>query len=664
MILIPVAFYALYYLSLYCFSYYGELSTDTFDYFINYYSIRPDRLYEKSIDLLKELPAESKSEYLYIHAKAFFMSMLIVFSTTVGYRIKENNSSDQIGSFGNSHFATYKEVKKAGLFAPSNLILGKAYSKYIGNLNTLHTLMIAPTQSFKTTGMVIPTMLNCKTSMIVHDVKNEIYKLTSGYRKKVLNQDIVYFNPTDLYSRCYNPLDFIRKDTVHEIADAQLVANNLIDEEDNRDTYWIKEGRSILVALIIHVLHENNLPGTLGQIWELINDPEKSIEEFLEELSFSKWNIVSKTAAGFLNKSDRDRSGCISTLKSFLNLWTDPLVNKLTSTSEFSFRNFNQNNKTTLYICTPPDDIGRVKQLQKLLWAQAIKSFMARDNTEEKIVLMLDEFPALGRIDDFEEQIAYMAGFGINVVIICQDLKQLEATYRKADSIISNCKIKIAGASNDEKTAERISKWAGITTVNPTNKSRSGSLFSLIYTGRQQSHGEAPRPLINYGEVMQLPGNRILVFKEGSFPVFAAKVPYFKNKTWLKYSHIPPLAGREKKIEIDPQIDNYRTARIIKGRYKFTDTVEKIYEKISSHSTEEILKTLKAFNLKLEKKKEAEHVGVHYLYGILKNIRNEKICHEDELEKEGTDELKNSNLFPENKKINEDKQSNKQQDLF
>ncbi len=517
---------------------------------------------------------------------------------------------------------------------------------------------MAPTQSYKTTGMVIPTMLNCKTSMIVNDMKNEIYMLSSGYRKEVLGQEIIYFNPTDLYSKCYNPLDYIRSDTEHEIADAQLVSNNLIDEEDNRDTYWVKEARSILVAFIVHVLHEKDLESTLGQIWELINDPTTTTDELLEELTFSPWNIVAQSAAGFINKSDRDRSGCMSTLKSFLNLWADPIISKLTSRSEFSFRDFNKNGKnTTLYICTPPDDIGRVKQLQRLLWAQAIKSFMSRD-TKEEIVLMLDEFPSLGRLDDFEEQIAYIAGYGMSAVIICQDLKQLEATYKKADSIINNCKIKVTGASNDENTAGRISKWAGITTVNPQNKSRSGSIFSVIYFGRQQSQGEAPRPLINYGEIMQLPEYEIIVFKEGTFPLLAKKIPYFQNRRWLEYTNIPPPPGREGKIEIDSHKDEYRTARIIKRRYGFHNSVESIYFNISQYTTDQIIKGLKAFNHKLGTLKEGEQVGVNYLYGILKNIGAEKIYYKEELEEEGINKLKSSKLFPGSKKRKEGKKNN------
>src|SRR3546814_2319066 len=67
-----------------------------------------------------------------------------------------------------------------------------------------------------------------------------------------------------------------------------------------------------------------------------------------------------------------------------------------------------------------------------------------------RLLLMLDEFPALGRLDFFESALAFMAGYGIKAFLIAPSLNQSEKAYGQNNAILDNCNVSVAFATNDE----------------------------------------------------------------------------------------------------------------------------------------------------------------------------------------------------------------------
>ena len=199
---------------------------------------------------------------------------------------------------------------------------------------------------------------------------------------------------------------------------------------------------------------------------------------------------------------------------------------------------------STLYLVVPPSDISRTKPLIRLILNQ-----IGRRLTEEldskrrkhRLLLMLDEFPALGRLDFFESALAFMAGYGLKSFLIAQSLNQIEKAYGQNNSILDNCHVRVSFATNDERTAKRVSDALGIATEMRAMKNYAGHRLSPWLGHLMVSRQETARPLLTAGEIMQLPTDDELVLVSGCPPIRAKKVRYYKDKRFLERILPPPL---------------------------------------------------------------------------------------------------------------------------
>jgi type IV secretion system protein VirD4 len=158
-------------------------------------------------------------------------------------------------------------------------------------------------------------------------------------------------------------------------------------------------------------------------------------------------------------------------------------------------------------------------------------------------LLMLDEFPSLGRLEVFEESLAFIAGYGLKAYLIIQDISQLWTAYGKDESIFSNCHVRVAYAPNKIETAELLSKMTGIATIVKRNHSISAGLFGSR-TNVSTSTQETQRPLLTSDEVMRLPAAKkdargnvtepgdMLVFMAGQTPIYGKQILYFLDPTF------------------------------------------------------------------------------------------------------------------------------------
>ena len=186
-----------------------------------------------------------------------------------------------------------------------------------------------------------------------------------------------------------------------------------------------------------------------------------------------------------LNKSENERSGVLSTAMSFLGLYRDPTVAAVTSRCDWRIADLvSAEHPLSLYLVVPPSDISRTKPLIRLILNQIgrrlTESLDSQDGEKRKhrVLFMLDEFPALGRLDFFESALAFMAGYGLRSFLIAQSLNQIEKAYGPNNSILDNCHVRIAFASNDERTAKRISDALGTATELRAQRNYAGHRLS------------------------------------------------------------------------------------------------------------------------------------------------------------------------------------------
>jgi len=484
-------------------------------------------------------------EGAYIAASGGILSIAVAIVLSV----RRAREAKVAATYGSARWATPSEIRTAGLTAADGVVLGKFEHDYLRHDGPEHVLCFAPTRSGKGVGLVVPTLLTWPGSCIVHDVKGENWTLTSGFRSQ--HGRVLLFDPTNVNSAAYNPLLEVRRGE-WEVRDVQNVADVLVDPEGSleRRNHWEKTSHALLVGAILHVLYaepDKTLAGVAG----FLSDPRRPIELTLRAMMTTAHlgdagphPVIASAARELLNKSENERSGVLSTAMSFLGLYRDPVVARVTRHCDWRIRDLVEGDRpATLYLVIPPSDISRTKPLVRLILNQIgrrLTEDLQAKGRRHRLLLMLDEFPALGRLDFFESALAFVAGYGLKSFLIAQSLNQIEKAYGPNNAILDNCHVRVCFATNDERTAKRVSDALGTATEMRAVQNYAGHRLSPWLGHLMVSRQETARQLLTPGEVMQLPPNDELVLVSGVPPIRAKKARYFEDIRLAERVLAPP----------------------------------------------------------------------------------------------------------------------------
>ena len=453
-----------------------------------------------------------------------------------------------VATYGSARWAEDREIRAAGLLGPDGVLLGRYTHDYLRHNGPEHVLCFAPTRSGKGVGLVVPTLLTWPGSCIVHDIKGENWTLTAGFRAK--HGRVLLFDPTNTRSSAYNPLLEVRQGE-WEVRDVQNIADILVDPEGSLDkrNHWEKTSHSLLVGAILHVLYAEQ-DKTLSGVANFLSDPRRPVEATLRAMMDTTHlgeagvhPVIASSARELLNKSENERSGVLSTAMSFLGLYRDPVVARVTDRCDWRIADLVGSRKpVTLYFVVPPSDINRTKPLIRLILNQIgrrLTEELTLSGKRHRLLMMLDEFPALGRLDFFESALAFMAGYGLKSFLIAQSLNQIERAYGPNNSILDNCHVRVAFATNDERTAKRVSDSLGTATEMRDSTNYAGHRLAPWLGHLMVSRQETARPLMTPGEIMQLPPADEIVMVAGTPPIRAKKARYFEDVR-LQERILPP----------------------------------------------------------------------------------------------------------------------------
>ncbi len=454
-----------------------------------------------------------------------------------------------VATYGSARWAEDKEIRSAGLLGPDGVVLGKYERDYLRHDGPEHVLCFAPTRSGKGVGLVVPTLLTWPGSCIIHDIKGENWTLTAGFRAK--HGRVLLFDPTNANSSAYNPLLEVRQGE-WEVRDVQNIADILVDPEGSLDkrNHWEKTSHSLLVGAILHVLYAEK-DKTLAGVANFLSDPRRPVEATLRAMMDTPHlgesgvhPVIASSARELLNKSDNERSGVLSTAMSFLGLYRDPVVARVTARCDWRIADLvGDKSPISLYLVVPPSDINRTKPLIRLILNQIgrrLTEELTASGKRHRLLLMLDEFPALGRLDFFESALAFMAGYGLKGFLIAQSLNQIERAYGPNNAILDNCHVRVSFATNDERTAKRVSDALGIATELRDSTNYAGHRLSPWLGHLMVSRQETARPLLTPGEIMQLPPSEEIVMVAGTPPIRAIKAKYFEDARLQERIITPP----------------------------------------------------------------------------------------------------------------------------
>jgi type IV secretion system protein VirD4 len=488
-------------------------------------------------------------EGAYIAASGGFVSIAVAIGMSV-WRAREAKNAE---TFGSARWARHDEVRGAGLLGEDGVVLGKFDHAYLRHDGPEHVLCFAPTRSGKGVGLVVPSLLTWPGSAIVHDIKGENWTLTAGFRAR--HGRVLLFDPTNAKSAAYNPLLEVRRGE-WEVRDVQNIADILVDPEGSLEkrNHWEKTSHALLVGAILHVLYAEE-DKTLAGVAAFLSDPKRPIESTLAAMmktahlgESGPHPVIASAARELLNKSDNERSGVLSTAMSFLGLYRDPVVAEVTRRCDWRIADIvGARHPTSLYLVVPPSDIARTKPLIRLILNQIgrrlTEDLKAKGN-RHRLLLMLDEFPALGRLDFFESALAFMAGYGLKAFLIAQSLNQIEKAYGPNNSILDNCHVRVSFATNDERTAKRVSDALGTATEMRAMRNYAGHRLSPWLGHLMVSRSETARPLLTPGEIMQLPPADEIVMVAGTPPIRAKKARYYEDRRFKDRIMAPPALTR------------------------------------------------------------------------------------------------------------------------
>jgi type IV secretion system protein VirD4 len=506
--------------------------------------------------------------------------------------------SAMLDMYGTAHWADRDEIVQTGLLPATEnagVYVGgwvdkRGRTHYLRHNGPEHVMAFAPSRSGKGIGLVIPTLLSWPESVVVLDIKGENYALTAGWRKTQAKNVVLRFDPAspDGLAARFNPLDAIRMDRKHMTADVQNLVTMIVDPDGRGlNDHWAKTGHALLVGAVMHCLYKarkEKKKATLAGVLDLLSDTETPILDVLKgmrEYEHTKAGpdpVVAACATDMLNKAPNEMSGVLSTSISFLTLYRDRTVKDNTAESDFLIRDLMHHDKpVSLYLVVSPADKDRLKPLLRLMVNQIVRILVgepmeysegaATPQYKHRLLLLIDEFPSLGRLDIFQESLAFIAGYGLKAYLIVQDMAQLYSSYGKDESITSNCHIRVAFAPNKQETAEYLSKLSGAQTIVKDSVSLSGQRMATVMSQVSHHFVEHQRPLLTPDECMRLPGavkdaagkivrpGDMLIFAAGSAPIYGRQILYFQDETFDARAKIAPpmetdrLKTREEGIE-------------------------------------------------------------------------------------------------------------------
>ena len=568
-----------------------------------------------------------------------------------------NKKYEVLSSHGTAEFAKAKDIKAMGLTPKdSGVVIG---SNPFDNTLLLddgpaHVFLAAPTRTGKGIGIIIPTGIIWQHSMFFFDPKAELWTATAGYRKNILGQKVMKFEPLckDGSSASWNPYAEINFQSFEEMSDVKTINETMVKtgEGSNKDPFWDNSAITLLNGVVLHLLYKNyqekrELPcptDAMSFISSPTMDtdhlyssmklyPHISPENFMEEnhkknplkeiygpyvsnlkpfvdalnlspeesdailnikesdpgkkarIAFEQlrqaivrhkeqvdWNPpdimmcrdkaeidgllamnrtqvfyqllvhpkVAECAANIVNNAKETRESIIGSAKTALSLYQDPLIKRNTAVSDFCFKDLlNPQQAVSLYLVLQPNDVEKLRPLTRLfvntMLAKTVRDmkFDVPAEKKQRLLLMLDEFPQLKKMETIENTLAICAGYGVKICTVVQSITQINQIYTKDNSILDNSQIQIYMTPSNLQQAKELSEIMGDKTIREHNQSGKG------LADKSTSESKISRKLMNPDEIMRMSKKKELVMVQGAKPILAKKiqwfnVPFFKKRVY------------------------------------------------------------------------------------------------------------------------------------
>lgn len=450
---------------------------------------------------------------------------------------------------GDARFANSGDLSKVGMFKSSKngIIVGKFKGDLVRLSGQQFVILAAPTRSGKGVGVVIPNLLEYQESMVVLDIKQENFELTSGWRASQ-GQEIYLFNPfaEDRRTHRWNPLTYVSSDPAFRVSDLMSIAAMLYPDVSDDQKFWVSQARNAFMAFTLYLFEKwehdekSGLPvklrdkPTIGMVYRLSSGDGSDLKKLYERLASQPYlsGNARSAFANLLSQANETFASILGTFKEPLNAWINPVLDAATSDDDFMLTDVRKK-PMTIYVGIQPNKLAEARLIVNLFFSQLINQ-----NTKElpqnnpalkyQCLLLMDEFTSIGRVEIIASAVSYMAGYNIRLLPIIQSMAQLDATYGKdvSRTLITNHALQIVYAPREQQDANDYSDMLGYTTVRKENITKGRGRDSV-----SKSHSEERRALMLPQELKAMgPDKEVFLYEGIPHPVLCDKIRYYKDK--------------------------------------------------------------------------------------------------------------------------------------
>ncbi|KIU53307.1 MULTISPECIES: type IV secretory system conjugative DNA transfer family protein [Nitrobacteraceae] len=440
--------------------------------------------------------------------------------------------------YGAARFGTVMEAAKQGLTARQGIVLGTLGGATIRSDEPAHILVVGPSRSGKGTGFVLPNGYFWQGSAVFFDPKRENFGALANHRATMGNK-VFMFSPGSNDTHRYNPLDFVRRDE-RMATDCLVVASFVIPEK--ADDTWAGAGRLLLSALIGYVLSSPLIAGaqhmrSVARMTTTGKDISSVLRAIVrtERPHLPTWVVDSFNQ--YIALEPETRNSAVFNVNMAMSLWNNGLISAATETSDFDIRELRRQPMTIFIGCTIAE-LSIFRPLIRILFQQIHDLLMVKipgDDEPHQVLLMLDEFYHVGRMDSLISKITISAGYGFRMAIVMQDIAQLDELYGRNTRIttVSGSQIKLFIQINDLETSEFVSEMLGETTqIYKTPIKRPGQ---GIFAPRVWAPHYTPRPLRNPLELREMSARLSILMVKNSRSFELTKIRHYVDKPYRRY---------------------------------------------------------------------------------------------------------------------------------
>ncbi len=419
-----------------------------------------------------------------------------------------------------------------------DLLIGRdTFGRLLRYDGPAHLITIAPTRSGKGVGTIIPNLLTANRSVVCIDPKGENARVTMRQREAF--GPVHCLDPFGISGRAtarYNPLDRLEADSLDLTEDAMTLADALVFDEAETEAHWNEEAKALIAGLILYVIcHDDPAHRNLTSVRDYLTLAPDDFTALLTVMQASDGagGLIARAANRYLSKSHREAAGVLSGAQRHTHFLDSPRIAQVVGSSDFAFADL-KDSVATVFLILPPDRLDTYSRWLRLLLAQSINE-MARSSAKplRPVLFLLDEFAALGRLQPVERAMGLMAGYGLQLWPILQDIHQLRSLYGKnAGTFLSNAGVLQAFGVNDYDTADMLSKTMGRETITYETDGRSEKDVMVKDPERSLSKTQhlATRNLMDPNEIMKLAPDTLLLMRVGESPLIVKKLRYYTDK--------------------------------------------------------------------------------------------------------------------------------------